>query len=220
MLYLYAFAAEPAALPPVAGIEGSALAAERMDGIEAIVSTLEVTSVEPSEEAVLAHARVVDGLTATNAAVLPARFGRAFANAGSLRAAVRDRAADLEAALERVKDCVELSVRVFAPAADEASPADPTGRAYMVARLEERRRAQALADEIDAPLSALAQASSKSILATPQLLLSGVYLVRRADVDDFRGAVADVEGLHRGLALACTGPWPPYSFATAEAEPQ
>ena len=49
--------------------------------------------------------------------------------------------------------------------------------------------------------------------AGERLLLSAAYLVPRDGVDDFRGEVVKLERAHPDLALVCTGPWPPYSFA-------
>jgi hypothetical protein len=46
--------------------------------------------------------------------------------------------------------------------------------------------------------------------------LNAAYLVARADVAAFREAVARLEHAP-GVTVVCTGPWPPYSFAT-EAE--
>jgi hypothetical protein len=88
----------------------------------------------------------------------------------------------------------------------------------MLARLDERRRAEHVADELHRPLAALARAEVRSVASTPQLLLSASYLVPRDAVDAFRSAVRDLERSHPDLTLACTGPWPPYSFATAEIE--
>jgi len=216
MLYLYAFSFHPTTLPRTTGIGGAPLAVETFDGIEAVVSVLD-GRLEPSEESVLAHARVVDELAATNDAVIPARFGRGFANRDSLRTGVLEREADLHAALERVRGCVELGLRVLEPAEEEAAvPA--TGREYMVGRLERNRRDEQAAEELHAPLAAIAREATKSLRATPQLFLSAAYLVPRIDVERFREAVRAQQETNPGLSFACTGPWPPYSFATAEAD--
>jgi hypothetical protein len=217
MLYLYAFSSAPTRLPATVGIAGTQLSLEPFDGIEAVVSVLEDGGIERSEESVLAHARVVDELAAANDAVVPARFGRGFSDRDSLRSGVRERGAELRAALERVRGCVELGLRVLAPAEEEpAAPA--SGREYMLARLERARRDERAAEELHRPLASIAKSSSRSLRATPQLLLSAAYLVRRGDVERFREAVRAQQEKHSALSFACTGPWPPYSFATAEAD--
>lgn len=216
MLYVYAFAERPATLPEVDGIGGSGLAVEPVGDIDAVVSDVDGESVGASEEAILAHARVVEALAERCDAVLPARFGRGYADAESLRRAAAPRVGDLREALELVRGSVELGIRVLAPARPQRRGATASGREYMVTRLEARRRAEQVAEQLDAPLGAIARAGTRSVSVTPQLLLTAAYLVDRADVDRFRATVERLQHEHPDLTIACTGPWPPYSFATVE----
>jgi Gas vesicle synthesis protein GvpL/GvpF len=218
VLYLYALSEHPTVVPPTRGIEETPLAVERLNGIEAVVGVVDGDRIEPTEGAILAHARVVDDLAAVNAAVLPARFGRGYADAEALRQAVAERQDVLREALERVRGCVELGLRVLAEPESGPGGGD-SGREYMLGRLEERRRAEQLAEELHAPLSALARAETRSVGVTPQLVLSAFYLVPRETVDEFRAALSELEQAHPAVTLACTGPWAPYSFATAEVGP-
>lgn len=214
MLYVYGFVAAPAHLPDVGGIGDAELRAESLDGLEAIVSE-HATAVDPSEAAVLAHARVVDAIAEANDGVLPARFGGLHTDATTLRSSLAGRA-DLRAALDRVRGRVELAVRVLGDADEPARPA--SGAEYMRARLEQRRRSEDRAGAVHAPLAALASAATSTVGATPRLLLSSAYLVERGRVDEFRREVAVLQARHPELGIVCTGPWPPYSFATAERE--
>lgn len=223
MLYLYALSKHPAVVPPVLGLDDTPVAAERLDAVDALIGVVERERVEPSEAAILAHARVVDAVTAANDAVLPARFGRGYSDLEALRTAIAARAAELDAALARVRGCLELGLRVMAPR-DEARGRDGSrsgsGSDYMRARLEERRQAERVADDVHAPLAELSRAATRSVGATPELLLSAAYLVPRNAVEDFRARLAGLGDEHPDLTLACTGPWPPYSFATTEAAPR
>jgi Gas vesicle synthesis protein GvpL/GvpF len=219
VLYLYALSEHPTVVPALNGVDDTPLSVERLDAIDAVVGVVERERMEPSEAAILAHARVVDELAAANAAVLPARFGRGYADADALRSAVSERSAALEGALERVRGCQELGLRVLARK-DEAPRPDGNGREYMRARLQARLQAERLADELHAPLAALARAETHSVGATPELLLSAAYLVPRDAVDGFRTKLEELGREHPELTLACTGPWPAYSFATAEAGPR
>jgi hypothetical protein len=216
MLYLYALTEHPAVVPSTPGLEGTPLAVEQLDGIEAVVGVVGRDQVESSEDAVLTHARIVDELAALNEAVLPARFGRGYADGEALRTAVVEQEDALRPALERVRGCLELGLRVFSEQTDGDSPG--SGREYMLDRLDRRRRAERLADEIHAPLAALARAETRTVAATPQLLLSAAYLVPCEALEGFQSALGELESAHPELSLACTGPWPPYSFATAEIE--
>jgi hypothetical protein len=215
VLYVYAFVERPASVPRAQGIDDAALHVESAGELDVIVSRHEALPREASEPAVLAHARVVEALAASNDAVLPARFGGAHTDTAALRAAVTDRQHELAAALARVRGCVELGVRALAPAAERTAAA--TGADYMRARLEHRQEAERLADELHAPLAALAREATRTVGATPRLLLSAAYLVPKDEVSGFTELVEKLQAEHPQLGIVCTGPWPPYSFATAEA---
>ena len=212
MLYLYALTEHPAVLPP----SPVSLAAEPLDGIDAVVGMIENEGIEPSEQEILKHARVVEELAAVNAALLPARFGLGFSDADALQAAVAERIDGLHEALDRVRGCVELGVRVLSGKSSAVVPVGASGREYMLGRLDERRSTERLADELHGPLAALARADTRSVGATPELVLSAAYLVPHENVERFRALVDELGRANAELTIACTGPWPPYSFATAE----
>ena len=213
MIHLYAIAEGLGELPAVAGIGGAEVRPRALDDLELVVSEHDGVQIEPTEEAVLAHARVVEALAAASSALLPARFTRTFEDEAALDAAVRDQLDDLRRALSRVRGRVELGLRVIGES-EEASPEAASGRAYMEARLEAVARAEGLAKELHEPLAALAAESTHSVSAKPRLLLSAAYLVEATDVEGFRGKVAELEQAHPELTFVCTGPWPPYSFAS------
>jgi hypothetical protein len=208
MLYLYALASAPATLPSTPGIAEALPFLEHVDGLCALVSEAS----EPSgEEAVLAHARVVDDFAERNEAVLPARFGSGFADSAGLCQSIGERVDELNRALDRVRGCVELGLRVVAPSNNGKESA--TGRDYMRTRLEELRAAERAARELHEPLANLARATDQRVAATPSLLLSAAYLVPREQVDQFRDTVARLAEARPELTVACSGPWPAYSFA-------
>jgi Gas vesicle synthesis protein GvpL/GvpF len=209
VIYLYAIAEELDGLPDVRGVDGARLARRSVEGLDLVVS--ESAEVDASEEAVLAHARVVEALVERSAALLPARFGRGFRDEDALREAIEGRAASLREALAQVRGCVEVGVRVVAPE-PAAAPAAESGRAYMEAlqaRVEEAGR-------LHEPLAALARAATRTVGATPRLLLSGAYLVEPAALEGFRRRVSELEAAHPELTFVTTGPWPPYSFAPGD----
>jgi len=216
VIHLYAIAEGLADLPGVAGINGATVESRGIDGLDVLVSVHETPRIEPAEEAVRAHAGVVDALVGATTALLPARFGHDLADETALESAVRERAGELRNALARVHGRVELGLRVMGERPD-AAPEASSGRAYMEARLETTARAQRLASELHEPLASVAAASVHSVATKPRLLLSGAYLVSAPDVDDFRSRVAELEATHPELTFVCTGPWPPYSFTGADA---
>jgi hypothetical protein len=214
-LHVYALAEHPATLPKTQGIDDVPLRAVQIGEIDAIVSETQPGATVADEAAVLAHARVVDDLTAANNAVLPGRFSNGLADENALLEAIGKRATTLREALDRVRGCVEIGLRVIAPARGEAAPA-ASGRDYLTGRLAAVQAGERAAARIHEPLAAGARASTLNVLATPELLLSAAYLIPRTEVDAFRAQVERLDEEHPDLTFVCTGPWPPYSFATVE----
>lgn len=204
MIHVYAIADGLEELPDVKGIEGAPPDRVRCNGFDLVVSE-QGAEVEPTEGAVLAHARVVEALLPLTDALLPARFGVAYDNQAALQEAVRERASELSESLERVRGGVELGVRVVG---DLPAPATAdTGRAY----LEARREAIAVGDEIHDAFSGQARAATRG--NSGGSILSGAYLVDPDTIPAFLATAEQLEAKHPQLSFALTGPWPPYSFA-------
>ena len=216
MIHLYAIAEELDGLPDLPGIDEAPLGRRTIAGLDLVVSEHEQTAFDATEEAVLAHGRVVEALVGRSAALLPTRFGRVFGDDAALSEAVSAREGSLREALAQVRGCIELGVRVVGEA-PSAPSAPASGKAYMEARLARKEQSERLVGSLHEPLAALARASTRTVDATPRLILSGAYLVEPSKVDAFRSRVAELEAAHPQLTFACTGPWAPYSFAAAEA---
>ena len=75
MLYLYAFVPRITTPPAILGIAGRELELVPLGTVAALVSEVD-GAIDPEEENILAHARVIDALAAEHDAVLPVRFGR------------------------------------------------------------------------------------------------------------------------------------------------
>jgi hypothetical protein len=219
VLRLYALAEHPVKLPDASQLDATPLTAVGVDRrLDAIVGEVDETAREATEAAVLAHARVVEALAALNDAVLPARFAQGVADEAELAERIKPRRPQLLAALERVRGCVEVGLRVLEAAAGNGKQDRASGRDYMLGRLEAVRRAERLAAEFHESLAALARDSSHRVVASPPLVLTAAYLVPRAELESFRAAVEAAGRRRSGLTFVCTGPWPPYSFALIEAD--
>jgi gas vesicle protein GvpL/GvpF len=213
VIHVYGIVEELDSLPPVGGVGDGPLELRRIGDLELVVS--EVPGEEVTQEAVLQHAEVVEGLMSRSRAVLPAQFSRPFRGDEELASAVGAKAPDLERRLSEVRGCVELGLRVVAPAAESAPASADSGVDYLRARLDEERQRSRLLEELDGPLSHLAQAATGG--SASGAVLDRAYLVRREDVSAFLGTVRDLEAAHPELTIACTGPWPPYSFGAESA---
>ena len=175
MIHLYALVRGLEELPPLTGVKGAALERRQIAGLDLVVSR---TGPEPemTNGAVLAHASVVEELTTRSRAILPARFGRAFASEEELTAAVETKAPALEHGLTRVRDCVEYGLRVLGHEPPRQGSARLSGAEYMRARLDEEAERHRLAEELHRPLALLSRADARFGGASGDLL-HAAYLV-------------------------------------------
>jgi hypothetical protein len=215
MLYLYAFVPPLATVPDETGVDDRPVELVPVGDVAAVVGEVD-GALDAEQEHVLAHARVVDALAAVNDAVLPVRFGRGFRDLAELEASIAPLAPALEERLAGVSGCVEIGVHVVG--APELAVRAGSGREYMQRRLRQVSHAEAVAEEIHAPLAEFAREASRSRGVAATALLRASYLVPRAEVESFRARVEDARRRHPDLTFACTGPWPPYSFAALEDE--
>jgi hypothetical protein len=215
VIWVYAIADGLRSLPPVEGIGGSPLTIDDCAGLDVVATVHDRASFEPSEESLLAHARVVEALFSRSPALLPVRFGLAFEDFPGVERAVRARSRELRESLELVRGRVELGLRVVGEEREDV-PAVSSGRAYLEARRAQVVTADRLAGDLHACLAERAGAAVRSTRADGRLLLSGAYLVDRAAIPSFQEAVHALESKHPALTFALTGPWPPYSFAGME----
>jgi Gas vesicle synthesis protein GvpL/GvpF len=160
-----------------------------LGGIDAVVGREEVDAVE--------HGLVVESLVGRCTSVLPARYGERFPDETALRRAAEPRLAELERRLDELAGCVEIGVRV-APPEERASV--ETGTDYM--RAAGRR---------DADLRAL----DRRLQPRARRCADARYLVARSDLAGFAAEVERYAQEHPELAVVCTGPWAPYTFAAA-----
>jgi len=240
-MYLYAITDRPELpVPAEPGLEGTSLFSLAYQDIAAVVSPLATSTVSPTEDNLWRHEAIVEALMADRT-VLPVRFGTVLADEAAVKAVLTTHCANFVADLEQVRGRVELGLRVLweadHPPTPPSSPAFPevpqghseelrgtqanSGRAYLLARLEEERqrqaqqqRAEALADEIHTPLAHKAVESTRQVLITPRLLLTAAYLVEREQVAAFRREVEALSAAYPELRFLCTGPWPAYNFVT------
>lgn len=215
MVHLYALVRHPAALPDMRGIEDATLRTVPVDGgIEAVVSDTP-NGAAPTENAIVAHARVVEAVAETNSAVLPARFTGDAGSDDDVRAGVARRREQIGAALDRVEGCVELGLRVLRHQRAADAPAS-SGREYMQRRLEQVEQAQAVARDVHGALAGLARESTSQVVARGELVLTAAYLLPKSAVDEFRSTLQAAEADAKDVTLVLTGPWPPYSFTLIE----
>lgn len=164
--------------------------------IAAVVSDSPGGECEFSAENARAHngviSQVMNGHT-----VLPVGFGCVFANRQILEG-VLDKAHDtLKKELKRIKNKVELGVKVIAAAGNG-----------------NEEPAKECASEALESLGKLAVRTHKGDLFTKRLVLNASFLVDKNRVSEFTERVLELEKKYRqsAMKLNYTGPWPPYNF--------
>lgn len=192
--------------PPGQGLGGRPLRPVTAGDLTAIVSEAP-DDLAVHEGALRIYARVVESLEALGT-VLPARFGTRLANDQAATRLLVERRDRFVAALARVQGAAEMGIRATAPLPEPSAAHGDPGRAYLLGRLEQRRRAEQLAARIDQTVSGVVRQSIVRVMPRSGTLLQASYLVTRDAIDTFAGRIAELGE----FGLAVTGPWPPYSF--------
>ncbi|WP_103380295.1 GvpL/GvpF family gas vesicle protein [Pseudonocardia dioxanivorans] len=177
------------------------------------------------------HAVVVEAGSA--GAVAPVRLATVFRDDEAVVAMLRERADEFEAALDRVRGRREWGVKVYADAragGDDSpapAPGDRPGTAYLLRRKADRDRGAAGRERARAVAESVADAAGTHAVdvrrfalqdarlsgRNEEMVLNATFLVDETQEAEFRAAVT---GAGDGATVELTGPWPPFSFATAD----
>ena len=245
-VWLYAVVDDLGSLPDgeLAGVGGEPVHAIWVAGLAAIVGDVDEREFGEAalrrnledlgwlERTARTHHAVIETL-GTRCPVVPMRLATVYRSDASVATMLRDRAADLRAALSRLTTCREWGVKAFAvaPAGPEAAaPSGPAGRpgtaylqrrrAQLSSRTDARGDAMAGAQAVHEKLSRLSVAARlyppqapKLTEQTAPMILNAAYLVADERTGEFAAAVHELTSRHRSVRLGLTGPWPAYSFA-------
>lgn len=217
LLYLYALVDEETTGSLGEGIAGEPLRRVRRGGIAAVVGELGGRP-RPEPGTLQRQDAVVRRLADIFGAILPARFGEAFADEAALMERLSPRAEELAAALSLVRGCVQMTLRVFGDSAPVAEIEDELhggpGTRYLETRRRERRRLGALPEiePLREALRPLLRAERIERHEAGRLLGTAYHLVPRAQTGAYL-AVLESAGENGGPRVAASGPWPPYAFA-------
>jgi hypothetical protein len=184
-----------------------------VDGIAAVYRPAGDEPPRPTEDALWAHEAVVEKLLEAGP-VLPARFGTVVASCERLRVELENRRDEFRRALDFVRGRIEIGVRAAWPEQTFEDTRGDSGRAYLARKRKEHEATAAATGAVHEPLEKIAVASTVDVRREPCLTLAASYLVERGDVERFREQAEVLANDVDGVVLACTGPWPPYSFAT------
>jgi hypothetical protein len=218
--YLYAITDGPGPALGATGLQGAAVDGVSHDGLVMAASTHSDLRLRPEVDDLWAHEAVVEALLDGGGAVLPMRFGTTVPDDNAIRAILHDREDEWRNALDRVRGAIELGVRAVIDTEEGGGEAelpsaasDGPGTRYLLERLGRDRRITEVAQAVHGPLSGLARASRHTVRDRPTVMMKGAYLVDSRDVPEFEAAAARLDDEIAAASIACTGPWPPYSFS-------
>ena len=241
--YLYAVCRglTPAAVDGIVGLGGRRLDLVAEDDLVGLVSPVDLDEygeeglrrnlerLEWLEEAARGHDAVVQAAAAI-APTAPTRLATIFYDDDAVRQRLREQHDAIVAALDRVEDHEEWSVKVLTRTVD-ASP-EPVAvlasgaeylrakRAEQEARLAGDRDAHVVAEQVHEALVAVVAASRRLPPQDPRLaghegtmVHNAAYLVHRERSEEFVALVQGQTEAHPDVVVDARGPWPPYSFA-------
>jgi hypothetical protein len=191
------------------------------------------------EEVARAHHKIVDAV-ALRTVALPLRLATVYRGDERVRQVLRENAEAFATTLDELVDRVEIGVKVYAeagarsaaPPAQEASADESPGKAYLRRRREQRdrrddtwQRASALCERADEVLGGMSRARAQhqpqnaALSEAPgENVMNNAYLVDGGRVTEFLEAVDELNSrAPEGTRIEASGPWAPYSFASARA---
>ena len=199
---------------------------------------------------VIRHQEVVAGVM-RHSPVLPARFGTIFSSPAGLMEVLRRRHHTIAGFLERITDQEEWAIkgmldrsgakeklfsRKLAEEADGLGALSPGQRYFQEKRLragcdhdlqhwlkDVSRKLWAGLRDYGADFRERSVLSREATGSDQDMVWNWAFLVPIAVMPAFLARVreAGAQCAHRGLTVACTGPWPPYSFTPAlDLEPE
>lgn len=224
----------------VAGVGGAKPHLLTCGGVSVVVSDFEGEQVSVTRENVFAHERVVQQVLA-HTTPLPFRFGT-LAGRERLEDYVNANQEGLLRVMERVRDSVEMSVKIIWSAADvrhDALEEEPLGEgggpesgasvengemgkgsAYLAARRREilgdelvKKRAEDVAGWLIERVGGAVRERKIDVRPVESLVVRAAFLVQRTELPAFRERLEATRHERAGLRFLTSGPWPPYSFS-------
>lgn len=222
------------------GLEGASICNVPFRDIGAIASEINRPIEEVTENAVLEHDAVVEGMMAVRT-VLPVRFGTIIDGRDNLLSMMQDYYGQFKENLDRLRNKFEFGVKVIWPGnkvkenivtAFKKSgqkipvPDGSAGKRFMKEKFREHRideefkkRADRFIKIVDLFFGRFAAEEKVEKLKTENLLVDAVYLVEKNKRRDFREAFEHIRSAHPNLKYLFSGPWPPYNFVVLSKKP-
>jgi hypothetical protein len=194
---------------PSRGVEGAPVRAVDISLLRCLVSAFDARMpYEPVPEMVKQFNRVLQRIFAQTA-IIPFRFPTIIESEDVLRQFVEPRSADYTRALRRLRNKVQIDVRITLTASAGA-PELPvqSGTSYLQERRARYHEAQSTLERFRSASDSLAE---KWVERDTPAGIRGFALVDRSSLDAFLQRIARVL-TPAGVSARITGPWPPSEF--------
>jgi len=230
--YLYCVSRGGLSLPDtLKGVGESPLEVITWGGLAGVCSVLPKDGYSPTLQDLFLHKEVVEYVH-TLLAVIPMRFSTTLKRREAVVELLQRHSSQLEETLDRLKDMVEISLRVVlegeagsplpVPVSGERAEAlsgPALERSEGIEYLRQKRQVQEegrqlglRAEEVCKVLEQrLRPLIAESQLESSRYMSSIYYLVRRDRLEEFERAFGEMRGRLPEKVLY-SGPWPPYSF--------
>jgi hypothetical protein len=202
--------------PPIDGLEGAPVRAERIDDFVVLLSEI-TTTPAPTLASVRLHNAVVEAATAQETP-LPFRFGQWFDSRDELRRSLHERHESLLRQLHHVAGALEHGVRILDPDHQTTTADRSSGTAYLEALARrgredelDRERGRHVAADLRAWLGPLVR-DERVRPVGGGTLATIAHLVDRHDTGTYGRRVKEFPPERPELQFLFTGPWPPYGF--------
>jgi gas vesicle protein GvpL/GvpF len=169
---------------------------------------------EPLPEMVKAFNRVLQQIF-EQAAIIPFRFPTIVESEDVLRNFIQSRAAEYSSALHRLRNKVQMDVRISIDKGAEASETtSQSGKNYLEIKKAGYQRVQSILEEFQRVSDSLAE---KWVQRDTPSGIRGFALVDRSSLSVFLEKIGRVH-TPAGISARITGPWPPSEFVETAGE--
>ncbi len=201
----------PAVPPPKEGVQGRKIERSLVAGMACYYSVFPQAPKLTKQDALVFH-KIIRSIFALTG-VIPFRFPTVLEGKGELDVYLETEGHDLLDALQRLRDDVQMEVRLTCRA--ETGSSAESGTEY----LKDRRNALAILQEVaDSARDELGEVVQGWHTRDFPNGLRCYALINRADVANFRKKCEAVESKGEVL-VAVSGPWPPTEFLHDTSEP-
>lgn len=222
-VYVYALLGAPPRGPLGSGIRGEPLRAVACGPLVAVVGDMDEAPT-PSPTALRDHDAAIRRMASVEDAVLPVRFGSLMREEHEVVRRLEPVEAALASALALVAGSEQMTLRLYerGPSRSSAQPELAglgPGARYLAERQWARGSSPVRSGAIQAlrvDLASLVRAERLESHEASPLIASIHHLIARGEATRYRSAVDATQAKLDGVAVAVSGPWPPYAFAAEE----